>query len=441
MENGVNDIILFFGRFHPLVVHLPIGFLVLAIIIFFISKRQGYEKYLSALDFTLLLGGISGVVACGLGYMLSLDGGYSEDTVSLHQWLGIALTVLSFVVLGLRRIELNNKYVLSGSFSALLVLLIFTGHLGGNLTHGSTYLFQYAPNPVRTLAGLEPKVKKEYKKITNIDSALVYEDVLAPILDARCASCHNQDKKKGELLMTSLENLIKGGESGPAIVAGASATSELIRRITLPEDDEHFMPPEGKTPLTREQVQMLTWWIDQGAKPAATLQALNADAKSRDYFEKYLGLGKYQSILNTPIEPIQASIIEELESAGFVVSVLAENVNYLDVSVQKGTEIGKKELDKLEKAKDYIVWLDLKESGINDEMLSALSKLPNLLKLRLDRNEITDEGAVHLEKLTNLEYVNLSFTKISESTVNRLQKVNAATRIYHYQTGVKEPEV
>ena len=81
-----------------------------------------------------------------------------------------------------------------------MILLVVTGHLGGNLTHGATYLFQYAPNPIRTLAGLQPKVKKTFKKITDIDSALVFEDVIHPILDARCASCHNEEKLKGELL-------------------------------------------------------------------------------------------------------------------------------------------------------------------------------------------------------------------------------------------------
>ena len=274
-------------------VHLPIGFLLLGVILYFISLREGYEKYLPALDLSLLLGGLSGALACTLGYMLSLDGGYKQDTLNLHQWLGIALTVLSFILLGLRKVSYSKKYILSGGFAGVLTLLIFTGHLGGNLTHGSTYLLQYAPNPVRSLAGLDPKVKKEYKKVTNIDSALVYEDILAPILETRCISCHNQDKRKGELLMTSLENLMKGGESGAAVVRGNATSSELIRRVTLPQDDEHFMPPEGKTPLTKEQVQMLEWWIDQGAKSGATLSALNADATSRDRFEKYLGLGKY----------------------------------------------------------------------------------------------------------------------------------------------------
>ena len=438
MENGINDIVLFFGRFHPLIVHLPIGFLALGIILHFMAKQPLFKKFEPTVDFTLLLGGISGIIACILGYMLSLDGGYNEDAVAFHQWFGIGLTVFSFILLGLRRVDIKNKYVLSGGFVALLVLLTFTGHLGGSLTHGSTYLFQYAPNPVRAIAGLPPKIKKEYKQITNIDSALVFEDVIHPILDARCASCHNEDKLKGELLMTTLENLKKGGESGPAIVAGNSISSELIHRVTLPHDSEDFMPPEGKIPLTKEQIEMITWWIDKGAKANASLLTLNAGPEERDKFEKYFGLGKYLTILNTPIDPIKSSVIEDLQSAGFAAAVLAENVNYLDVSVRSGTKLTKKQLQTLKKAKNYIVWLDLKNSGILDEHIQIINALPNLIKLRLDHNNITDKGIAQLTGPTNLEYLNLSFTMITNQSITDLKKLKRLKNVYYYNTGVKE---
>jgi hypothetical protein len=407
----------------------------------FMAKRPSFSKFEPTINFVLLLGGISGIFACALGYMLSLEGGYGEDAVALHQWFGIGLTALSFVMLGIRRGNIENKYVQSGGFAILLILLTFTGHLGGNLTHGSSYLFQFAPNPVRSIAGLPPRIIKTYKKISNIDSALVFEDVVQPILDARCISCHNEEKLKGELLMTTLQLLKKGGESGPAIKAGNSNASELIHRITLPGDDEDFMPPEGKTPLAKEQIEIITWWIDAGAKSNASLVSLNASSEVRDKLEKYLSIGKYMTILNTPISPIDASIIEDMEAAGFAVSVLAENVNYLDVSVAAGIQLTKKQLETLKKAKDHIVWLDLKNSGIQDEHIQIINSLPNLLKLRLDRNDITDKGIAQLTKTTQLEYLNLSFTKITDKAIIDLQKLKKLEKIYYYNTGVKDAGV
>ena len=253
MENQVSDFVLFIGRFHPLVVHLPIGFLFIAFILHIGAKFNSLRNSDHIVDFVLLLGGISAALACIMGYMLSFEGGYGEEAVFLHQWAGIGLAILSFALLVYRKKGQGKPLVQRIGFFLVMILLAYTGHLGGNLTHGSSYLFQYAPNMVRKVAGFPPKVNRVYKKITHIDSAMVFEDVLMPMLDARCISCHNSDKLKGELLLTSFENIMKGGESGKAIVPGSSVTSELYKRITLAHDDEDFMPPEGKTPLSQFQ--------------------------------------------------------------------------------------------------------------------------------------------------------------------------------------------
>lgn len=437
MEQGVNDFVIFIGRFHPLVVHLPIGFLILAFILHLVSKLEQFKNSGPFIDLTLLLGGLSALGACVMGYMLSLGGGYSSDAVLLHQWAGIGLTVVAFALLAIRKLEVSNPKIQRAAFIVVMILLTFTGHFGGNLTHGSTYLFQYAPNAVRTIAGLPPKIEREYKNITHIDSALVFEDVLMPILDARCISCHNEEKLKGELLMTSFEDLMKGGESGKAIVAGNSIASELIKRVTLAHDDEDFMPPEGKTPLTKEQVRMIEWWIDAGAKPKASLVALNADTKVKDQFEKYLGIGKYMTILNQPIDPVDPGVIADIKAAGFNVSAIAEKVNYLEVTVKPGQKVNKQQLEKLKKAKDHIVWLDLKNSGMEDSYLSVVNGLPNLIKLRLDHNDISDEGVGQLTDLKNLEYLNLSFTRITDQTLASIDKLENLDKAYYYNTQVK----
>jgi len=91
----VPDFILFFGRFHPLVVHLPIGFLLLAVIIAFVSKSKKFNSLAASLDFVLLLGAISAVLACVFGYMLSFSGDYNAETLFWHQWMGIGLAVVS----------------------------------------------------------------------------------------------------------------------------------------------------------------------------------------------------------------------------------------------------------------------------------------------------------------------------------------------------------
>ncbi len=437
MEQQVNDFVIFIGRFHPLLVHLPIGFLILGFVLHLLRNVDQFKNAGNIIDLTLLLGGGSGLVACVMGYMLSLGGGYDEGAIMWHQWAGILLTLLSFALLAIRRMAISNQQVQQVAFVLIMVFLTFTGHFGGNLTHGSTYLFQYAPNPVRVMAGLPPKVKKEYKKITNVDSALVFEDILMPMIDAKCISCHNEEKLKGDLLLTSFEHMVKGGENGPSIVAGDREKSELYRRITLAHSHEEFMPPEGKTPLSKEQVDMIGWWIDQGAKPGTSLASLGGGAQIKDKIEKYLGIGKYMSILNQPIDPIDPEVIAEIEAAGFRVATIAEKVNYLDVTAPIGKKIEVKQMEVLKKAKKHIVWLDLKNSGLTDEHLKPVNELTNLTKLRLDHNDISDKGINYLTDLNELEYINLSFTQITDQALASIDKLKNLDRAYFYQTNIE----
>ena len=164
----------------------------------------------------------------------------------------------------------------------LLVLVSITGHYGGNLTHGSTYLVEYAPQPLRSLAGLAPR-----RTITSVSTADPFADVVGPMLVERCASCHNEDKQESELVLTTYAGIMRGGESGRVVVAGNTDLSELLRRISLPHDDEEFMPAEGKTPLTAEQVEIIRWWIAAGAPNGGTIGALEVpDRHARDAVER-----------------------------------------------------------------------------------------------------------------------------------------------------------
>ena len=197
--------------------------------------------------------------------MLSLGGDYNPETLFWHQWLGIGLAVVSLLIYWFRtkvRWKHSMFSKLGGPYALLvvLILLTFTGHYGANLTHGSTYLFQYAPNTVRMMAGLEPKALPR-PPVTVLDSADVFLDVIHPMIQSKCGSCHNQDKNKGELLLTSYEEMLQGGETGSSLVPGNLEKSLLYQRVTLPKEHDDFMPAEGKTGLTVDEVEILKWWI------------------------------------------------------------------------------------------------------------------------------------------------------------------------------------
>jgi hypothetical protein len=84
------------------------------------------------------------------------------------------------------------------------------------------------------------------------------------VLESKCLECHNPDKVKGDLLMHTAEALLKGGDSGPAVVPGKPDESELIKRMILPGDHDDIMPPKGG-PLPAADIELVKAWIAQGA--------------------------------------------------------------------------------------------------------------------------------------------------------------------------------
>src|SRR5438874_4057900 len=86
---------------------------------------------------------------------------------------------------------------------------------------------------------------------------------IKPIFESSCIKCHGRGRTKGDLSIESRETLLKGGETGPAIIPGKSGESRLIELVSGLDPDT-VMPQKGKR-LTPEQIGLLRAWIDQGA--------------------------------------------------------------------------------------------------------------------------------------------------------------------------------
>ena len=90
---------------------------------------------------------------------------------------------------------------------------------------------------------------------------LTYDDHLRPLLENKCFSCHNPDKKKGGLELTSYAGLMNGGSGGAVVDAGNPQASRLWALSAHKE--EPFMPPEG-APLEAKELALLSKWIAGG---------------------------------------------------------------------------------------------------------------------------------------------------------------------------------
>ncbi len=101
---------------------------------------------------------------------------------------------------------------------------------------------------------------------------VTYAADIQPIFAKTCYPCHSAktQKPKGKLRLDTLELTLKGGEDGPAVVAGNSAKSVLVAQVShLGDPDDYMPPPKNKAnvgPLSKEQIGLIRAWIDQGAK-------------------------------------------------------------------------------------------------------------------------------------------------------------------------------
>lgn len=433
-----SDFMIFLGRFHPLVVHLPIGFLVMAVFAQFAARRPKFHPLKPFLKYFWGLGAISAALAVVFGYLLSLSGDYDEDILFWHKWSGVAVLACSIACYFISKKQQENSTIPKWVMVLLATgTMIYTGHLGGNLTHGQTYLLEYAPNPLRSMAGLPPKIEPR-PKVTVLDSADVYLDLISPMMNRKCTSCHNRGKKKGDLLLTSYANLMKGGENGEVVIPGDVEASELFRRITLPEEHDDFMPSEGKRPLSDQEVAIIEWWISSGAPPEGFVPEFDADKKITATVTNYLGLDK-NNFFNKDVPPADKSVIDSLRHQGFIINRLMKDNYFLEANFSLNERVlSTQDLNLLLRIKEQLVWLDLSKSGIKDEHLEKIGQLENLVKLNLSGNAISDKELEQLSKLTNLESLNLYNTKVSEGLLLVLPKLVKLQKIYLWQTDVND---
>lgn len=432
------DIAHYLGRYHPLVVHLPIGFLLLAALADLAAYARPFRHLRKMIPFVLMLGFASAVLACVLGWMLAGAGDYDATLLNNHKLSGIALAVFAGCLVLLTRPAIRSRLnvgrrVFSFLSVLMLVILSYSGHQGGSLTHGSDFL------------SIESFFKEKRPKPASVDEAFVFEDLIQPILDKKCAQCHNSSKLKGDLSVTSLEKLLKGGKNGAAVTAGKLDQSELYHRITLDPSHEDFMPTDGKTPLTADETAIIEWWIASAmAVDKKQITELNANDTVRSAIAAYLQIGGARPAVGdgapvNPNIPLSADPVamENLRTKGFMVRVMLHEPVMLDVTLPPNT--GKKAIEaateELKTVAPNIVWLNLSENRLSDGDLSFLPLMLNVEKMRLEKNDITDNIGSLIGGLKYLQAINLNQTQVTPEGVAHLKEISPVQRVYSWQAG------
>ncbi len=455
----------FIGRFHVIIVHFPIGLIVLAAAMEVLSYFTAFSHLARTQPFMLWMGFLSSIVATVVGFLLMSAEDFSGRAMSLHLYFGLAVVVLALLALILSLLEkrfFSGLAIGAAAFSTLL-----SGHFGGAMVHEPEYLTEHAPAALKPalMFGLgEPGEKADaitLEEITEVPvgERIVYTDFIVPILDKTCNECHNENKIKGKLRMDTHELLLAGAEGSdfPTVVPGNAEKSEMIVRVNLPADDDEFMPPKGD-PLTPAEIKLLSLWIQAGAKTETTVAQLGDDPQIAATALEVLAIhtgSKEEAIVNNPVaqkllwetlspeEQTQrmADVNEAAAKYNFSIMPISAEDDRLRVNViNAAKEFGDEQLRLLEPVADRIVWLDLARSQVTDAGMKTVRLMGALERLHLENTGVTDAGIAELAALSNLEYLNLYGTKVGNDIFKTFATLPKLKKVYVWQTAVDPAE-
>ena len=308
-----------------------------------------------------------------------------------------------------------------------MTLIIITGHNGGSLTHGEDYLTAPLSNS-----------KSDKKVIANINEAVVYKDVIEPILAAKCYSCHGDSKQKGKLRLDLPNYIMQGGEEGKVLTPFQPGSSELINRLLLATSNEEHMPPKEKPQLSKDEVALLHWWIESGASFTEVVKNTKQTTAIKGVLAAFstgdATAAEQTQLPAQKVSAISSDMLSALTKEGVAVVPIVNGSNYVRANLIGVETLNAQTFQLLSKISDQLLQLNASFTTIKDEHLSALSNCKQLKQLELNGTAISNKGLASLAALENLEILSITQTKATAEGISSLTKLKNLKKVYLYNT-------
>lgn len=290
---------------------------------------------------------------------------------------------------------------------------------------------------------------------TAASAAVNFEKEVLPFLTKKCVDCHkapyteNGQKKepKAGLRLDASWAIIKGGENGPVLTAGAPDKSGIYESVMLPKDDDGHMPSKGDD-LTKEEIALLKKWIEEGADFAGwvgSVEGMPAGAQTemaKPFKPRPHDL--FFAALEKEVKPLSDDALGKAKAAGAQVAPVKVESPLLRVDFLTGvSKCDDSKVEGLLPIKENVVQLDLGRTVITDAALKTVAQFPRLVSLDLRQTKITDAGLEALSGLKKLETLNLYGTEITDAGLKHLAKIKSLKNLYLWQSkatkaGVKQ---
>lgn len=395
------------GRTHPLLLHFPIVLVLIASVLGFLKpavpasyQRLAWQLSAHFLALTVLSG------------LLLKQQDYEGETANLHQWWAIGTYIAVLLIYSLQFLPVQFKQVLT---VVAAVGLVGAGHYGASLTHGENFITGPLAN------------ESEFKSLDEQD--LVFNQLIQPILDQKCVTCHRAGKSKGELRLDNLENFKKGGESGLLVQWGDSTESLLARRIHLPIDEKEHMPPKNKNQLTEDELNKIELWLAADLPWETKLADLETNHPLRLAVTPEVKTNLYSFPEADP------ETVKELNTFFRRVAPIYPDSPALEVAYYSSTNFEPASLSDLKKIGVQLVRLQLNRMPLKGTDLSILKDFPNLEELRLNFSDFDSEQLKQIAAISSLKKLAISGNSVSESDLSHLSKLGSLGELYFWQPG------
>jgi hypothetical protein len=421
----------FIGRFHLLTVHFPIALILLVPVLELAGRDRRLLHLRSSVDFVWALAAVSSLVAAVLGWSLARSGGYSGRLVTQHMWGGLSVATVCWLCWMARGRARGPIYALG--LVAAIALVSWTGYRGGQLSQGENHLTEEMPVGLRKLIGLSVS-----SEIPRSNPAFFYGAHVEPVFIAHCYSCHGPEKQKSRLRLDSYAAVIRGGKHGAVIKAGNVKASELIRRVTLAPSDDDAMPPQGKRPLSANEVKLIELWVAAGASSTLAANAIKDAPTDVEPVPVEVTFAEIDPAavarLRTPLAPVLAQLnkrypgIIDYESRG--------SANLVINAFLMGPKFGDDDLAALQPISGQVAVADFSGTAITDRSAASLAAMKHARVLRLTHTKITDSTVLALAGLDQLESLSVFDTGVTPACLSVVEHLPKLQHLYAGDTKI-----
>jgi uncharacterized membrane protein len=447
----------FLGRTHPIAVHFPIALLAAALLfelVAILCKRDRARPTSAGLA-CVIVGALGAAVAAWAGWLnadLETHSKGLADLMTTHRWLGIAAAALAAVAMLAALLGATGRArAMTAVYRVALVLAAgvvgVAGHWGGSMVYGEGYLTAALfPTPAPAapdldaqqaeLAALQAQLEASGESLT-VD----FTTQIAPIFANHCIECHGPDKQKGDLRLDARRFVFDDrAPDAQVIIPGDAQASDLFFLVSLPEDDEDHMPPEGKgEPLSPEQLALLETWINEGAlwlDIPIVAPATRADATATQPNQS-AHPAQPELVFDEAAQAQQAGAFAALHARGVVALRASQADPWAEVRFDLlGQSVTDADLALLEPLKPTLTRLNLAGTAVTDAGLAALCQFPRLAELNLSRTSVTDAGVACLTGHPALRSLNLYSTAVTDETLVAAASLPALESLYLWNTRV-----